>query len=78
LGALSEFDDVGGLVRDVLWLSDATTGPAGGRTDIDGRVREVVDRYGADHIVARCMLAIAPELAAAEERVREAERAVTT
>lgn len=73
--ALSEFEDVRGLSRDVLWASDATTGPWGDRTDVAGRVRDVVARYGAGHMVARCMLVIAPELESAVRNVREAERA---
>jgi len=73
--ALSEFEDVRGLSRDVLWASDATTGPGGKRTDVAGRVREVVLRYGATHMVARCMLLIAPELESAERNVRDAEQA---
>jgi putative nucleotidyltransferase with HDIG domain len=66
--ALEEFRDVPGLPRDVLWTSDATTGPDGTRLSVDERVREVVQRYGADSLVGECMVTIAPELRAAVER----------
>ncbi|GAB4080849.1 HD domain-containing protein [Modestobacter muralis] len=66
---LAEFEDVPGTYRDVLWASDATTGPDGTRLDVKGRVCEVVERYGRGSLVGRCMLAIAPELEAAVKRV---------
>jgi len=66
---LAEFEDVPGPHRDVLWASDATTGPDGSRLDVRDRVSEVVERYGRDSLVGRCMLTIAPELQAAVERV---------
>lgn len=68
---LAEFEDVPGLYRDVLWASDATTGPDGTRLDVRSRVCEVVERYGRDSLVGRCMLSIAPELEAAVERVTQ-------
>lgn len=67
--ALAEFEDVPGLQRDVLWASDATTGPDGTRLDVEDRICEVVERYGRDSLVAACMLTIAPELRAAVTRV---------
>jgi len=67
--ALLEFREVASLERDVLWVSDSTTGPGGERTTLSERVEEVVVRYGRDHIVAQCMLVIAPSLQQAEARV---------
>lgn len=67
--ALAEFKDISGPHRDVLWASDATTGPDGARLDVEDRISEVVERYGRDSLVARCMLLIAPELRAAVTRV---------
>ena len=67
--ALTEFEDVPGLQRDVLWASDATTGPDGTRLDVEDRICEVVERYGRDSLVAACMLTIAPQLRAAVTRV---------
>ena len=64
-----EFADRPGPVRDVLWGADATIGPAGERLSVDERVREVLSRYGAGSLVAECMVAIAPQLAAALARV---------
>lgn len=65
---LLEFADTPGSERDALWTADATTGPDGQRMTLDQRVREVEERYGRDHRVARCMQHIRPELEAAITR----------
>jgi putative nucleotidyltransferase with HDIG domain len=64
----AEFADHHSAERDALWAADATTGPAGQEFSLDERVKEVVHRYGPDHLVAECMLAIQPELEAAISR----------
>lgn len=64
----SEFVDRPGPERDALWAADATTGPGGARVTLAERVSEVERRYGADHVVARCMRTIRPELEAAIRR----------
>jgi hypothetical protein len=69
----AEFADYPGPERDALWSADATTGPDGQRLSLEERVAEVVQRYGADDLVARCMLAIRPQLAAAIARTRDRE-----
>jgi hypothetical protein len=67
----SEFVDRPGAERDALWTADATTGPDGRSLTVEQRVAEVVERYGPGSLVADCMLAIAPELAAASSRTME-------
>jgi hypothetical protein len=63
-----EFPDDWSHGRDVLWAADATTGPTGKTVEIDDRVAEVLERYGADHLVARCMVRIEPQLRSARDR----------
>ena len=66
----TEFQDRPGPERDALWAADATTGPDGERLTLDERVAEVLDRYGADQLVAQCMQQIHPDLAAAVQCTR--------
>ena len=66
----TEFQDRPGPERDALWAADATTGPDGERLTLDERVAEVLDRYGADHLVGQCMQQIHPDLAAAVQCTR--------
>lgn len=68
---LAEFTDTPTPERDALWTADATTGPDGQRMTLDQRVHEVVERYGTDHLVARCMRTIRTELDAAITRTRD-------
>lgn len=70
----SEFAEVDGLPRDVLWTADATTGPDGERLTLDERIAEIGDRYGAKHQVARRMIASRESLQAAIDRVTAACR----
>lgn len=72
---LAEFIDTSSPERDALWTSDATTGPDGQRLTLDERVREIEQRYGADHVVSRCMRRIRPELDAAIARTRSRSHA---
>jgi HD superfamily phosphodiesterase len=66
----AEFTDHRDATRDALWTADATTGPGGEHLNLDQRVEEIEQRYGEDHLVARCMRVIRPELVAAIERTR--------
>jgi hypothetical protein len=65
---LAEFPDEPSARRDALWAADATTGPAGQRFSVAERADEVVARYGADHLVSKCMRRIEPELQSAFDR----------
>lgn len=65
-----EFGDQPGPERDALWAADATTGPDGRRVTLAERIREVEQRYGAGHVVSRCIRTIQPELEAAIARTK--------
>jgi hypothetical protein len=49
---LAQYPDRPGLVRDVLWVADLTSGPRGQRLTIDERLTDVVLCYGRDHLVS--------------------------
>lgn len=68
-GELREFPDVPSLVRDVLWVADATSGPTGDLVTIDARLADVVTRYGPDHLVSECMVLVAAAALAAQQRL---------
>lgn len=70
--ALAAYVDSPGLVRDVLWVADATSGPDGTPLTIDGRLAEVVQRYGPEHLVSRCMCDVAQAARAAASRLDDA------
>lgn len=70
----AEFADVDGLASDVLWAADATTGPDGERLTLDQRIREISERYGADHPVTAAMIASGDAIRAAIARVGAACR----
>jgi len=70
--ALAGHLDSPGLVRDVLWVADATSGPDGRPVTIDERLADVVDRYGPEDLVSRCMCAVADAARSAEIRLRAA------
>lgn len=52
---LEAFTDPQGLVRDLLWYLDMTTGPDGGRVSFDHRMDDVRERYPTDHYVIRAL-----------------------
>ncbi len=52
---LAEFPDEGGPIRDALWACDMTTSPVGKPVAFDGRLAEIVQRYGAGHTVPRAI-----------------------
>ena len=52
---LAEFSEPIGIVRDMLWYLDMTTGPDGDRVSFDHRMDDVRDRYPADHYVIRAL-----------------------
>jgi hypothetical protein len=54
LGAdLAEFENESSPVTALLAVADLTTGPDGEDLTLDGRIAEVMARYGADHVVSR-------------------------
>ncbi|HSS56071.1 MAG TPA: hypothetical protein VLK79_15600 [Gaiellales bacterium] len=72
----AEFADNDGIEQDVLWTADATAGPNGERLTLQERIAEITNRYDADSVVTRSMIASEPALAAAIARTqaRLAER----
>ena len=56
---LVQYPDRPGLVRDVLWVADLTSGPRGQGLTVDERLTDVVLRYGRDHLVSECMVVVA-------------------
>jgi len=73
--AMAAYPDAGGGVRDALWACDMTTGPTGVPVSFDERLREITERYGADHTVPRAIAAGSDEIRAAILRTREMARA---
>jgi hypothetical protein len=68
---LTEFRDERSLVRDCLWYCDMTTGPAGDPVTFDERLAEILQRYGANHVVPRAVGKAAGEIRAAIRRVSD-------
>ncbi|GAB7190959.1 hypothetical protein NUM3379_16660 [Kineococcus sp. NUM-3379] len=68
---MRRYPDTPGAARDVLWASDATTGPDGQRLSVAERVLEVVQRYEPADLVSECMVHIAPQLAMAVQRTSQ-------
>lgn len=68
-GELRDFVDEPGLVRDVLWVADATSGPTGEVVTINARLTDVIARYGPDHLVSQCMVDVAAAALAAQQRL---------
>ena len=64
---------------DVITYADLHTGPTGQHTDPADRIREVLHRYGRDHLVHRAVERSRPELLSAVRRVHKqlCERAET-
>ena len=67
--ALAEFEREDGLVADCLIFCDMTTGPDGRLVDVEGRLSEVVDRYGEASVVGRFIAAASQKLRSAANRV---------
>ena len=67
--ALADFDQEDGLVADWLIFCDMTTRPHGGLVDIEGRLSEILRRYGEASLVGRFIEAASPQLRAAADRV---------
>jgi hypothetical protein len=53
---LQEFAFEDTLLQRALTYCDLTTGPGGQPTNVADRVAEIVERYGAEHVVARAAL----------------------
>jgi HD superfamily phosphodiesterase len=73
-----EFPQEHSAVADVLCYADLTTGPDGELVTVEGRLAEIVARYGPGHIVSDSVERAKPDLLAAARRTRQrlAEAAV--
>jgi hypothetical protein len=69
-GYEDEFPYSGTLLDDALTFCDLTTSPDGELVTIEDRVEEIVQRYGADHVVTRTVLAGMPAFGRGRERIR--------
>lgn len=69
-GYEDEFPYGGTVLDDALTFCDLTTSPDGGLVTIEDRVEDIVQRYGADHVVSRTVLAGMPAFGRSRERIR--------
>ena len=60
---------------DALTYSDMTTSPTGQRLTLADRLAEITERYGAEHLVVRCLQRAHDHLAGTVERTEERLRA---
>jgi hypothetical protein len=56
---------------DALTYCDMTTSPTGQRTTLAERLAEIAERYGAEHLVVRCLQRAHDHLASTVERTEE-------
>ncbi|MEU6398597.1 HD domain-containing protein [Streptomyces cinnamoneus] len=69
--ALAEFGPAEPALVDAITYCDLTSSPVGALVDPAERLKEVLDRYGPDHVVFRAVSAARPELLARVARIRE-------
>ena len=69
--AVARFIDERSPVSDALTYCDLTTGPAGQRTTVERRLREIEARYGAASVVVRALEHASPSLFAMVERTEQ-------
>jgi HD domain len=67
---LSRFPDGPPGLTDALIYCDMTVSPDGMPVSVEGRMSEILDRYGVDSLVGRFIQRAAPELRAATGRVQ--------
>ncbi|KUN32095.1 phosphohydrolase [Streptomyces corchorusii] len=60
------------LLVDALVYCDMTTTPDGGRTSAQGRIAEIVGRYGTDSVVSRFIRRAAPQIFSSVQRIEAA------
>jgi hypothetical protein len=74
-GELATFPREDSATSDALTYCDMTTSPTGQRVALAGRLAEVAERYGAEHLVVRCLQRAYDHMAGAVERTEERLRA---
>ncbi|MFH8340885.1 HD domain-containing protein [Streptomyces sp. AM6-12] len=75
--ALNEFTPVPQSLVDVITYCDLSSSPDGHPVDPSDRLKEVLERYGSEHVVFRAVSAARPELLRMVQRVRTRMAAVT-
>lgn len=75
-GYLEEFPFDDSDLDRALTFCDLTTGPGGAPVRVADRVREIQERYGADHPVSRCMELCVADFLAIEEELEQRLAAV--
>lgn len=68
----AEFEPVGGLLADALTYADMTTTPDGRVTDVEDRLSEILNRYGAGTLVYDSISEASPLIIGAARRITEA------
>jgi hypothetical protein len=72
---LAAFSREDSATADALIYCDMTTSPTGQRITLAGRLAEIAERYGAEHLVVRCLQRAHEHLAGAVRRTEERMRA---
>ena len=67
-GELAAFPPEDSATADALTYCDMTTSPAGQRVTLADRLAEITERYGAEHLVVRCLQRAHDHLASAVQR----------
>jgi HD domain-containing protein len=70
-GELAAFPREDSATADALTYCDMTTSPTGQRTTLADRLAEIAERYGAEHLVVRCLRRAYDHLASTVERTEE-------
>lgn len=66
---LDEFPFEDSLLHRALTYCDLTTAPDGSMTNVDGRVAEIIERYGPGHVVSRAIQIGHPEFTEIESEI---------
>jgi hypothetical protein len=74
-GELAAFPPEDSATSDALTYCDMTTSPAGQRITMPDRLAEIIERYGAEHLVVQCLRRAHDYLAGAVERTEQRLRA---
>jgi hypothetical protein len=70
-GELAAFSREDSATSDALTYCDMTTSPTGQRITLDDRLAEIAERYGAEHLVVRCLQRAREHLAGTMRRTEE-------
>jgi HD domain len=73
-GELAAFPHEDSATADARTYCDMTTSPTGQRITLTDRLAEIAERYGADHLVVRCLRSAHGYLAGAVQRTEECLR----